>query len=95
VGESELSDVRRAARGVLGPLLFLSYVNDIWENMESTVRLFADDCVIYRKIMSKRDMKKLQDDLDRLGVWAKENGMKINPGKSKAIRFKKLGLMTH
>jgi ribonucleases P/MRP protein subunit RPP40 len=74
---------------VLGPLLFLAYVNDIWENMESTVRLFADDCVIYRKIMSQGDMKKLQDDLDRLGVWATENGMKINPGKSKAIRFTK------
>jgi len=28
---------------VLGPLLFLAYVNDIWRNMESTVRLFADD----------------------------------------------------
>ena len=35
--------------GVLGPLLFLAYVNDIWRNMESTIRLFADDCVIYKK----------------------------------------------
>ena len=31
---------------VLDPLLFLAYVNDIWRNMESTIRLFADDCVI-------------------------------------------------
>jgi len=29
---------------VLGPLLFLAYVNDIWRNIESTVRLFAGDC---------------------------------------------------
>ena len=36
---------------VLGPRLFLAYVNDIWRNMESTIRLFADDCVIYRKIV--------------------------------------------
>jgi len=35
---------------VLGPLLFLANVNDIWRNMESTIRLFADDCVIYRKL---------------------------------------------
>jgi len=35
---------------VLGPLLFLAYVNDIWRNMKSTIRLFADDCVIYRKL---------------------------------------------
>jgi hypothetical protein len=59
------------------------------EKMESTVRLFADDCVIYRKIMSQGDMVKLQDDLVRIGVWATENRMKINPAKSKPIRFTK------
>jgi hypothetical protein len=52
---------------VLGPLLFLAYVNDIWSNMESTIRLFDDDCVIYRKIIKSEDMDKLQKDLDRLG----------------------------
>ena len=72
---------------VLGPLLFLAYVNDIWRNMESTIRLFADDCVIYRKIINNADMEKFQKDLDRLGEWAVENAMKINPSKSKAIRF--------
>jgi len=72
---------------VLGPLLFLAYVNDIWRNMESTIRLFADDCVIYRKIINNADIKKLQKDLDRLGEWAVEIAMKINPSKSKAIRF--------
>jgi hypothetical protein len=45
-----LSEEVRATSGV--PLLFLAYVSNIWENMESTVRLFADDCVIYRKIMN-------------------------------------------
>ena len=55
--------------------------------MESTVILFADDCVIYRKIINNADMKKLQKDLDMLGEWAVENAMKINPSKSKAIRF--------
>jgi len=47
---------------VLGPLLFLAYVNDIWRNIESTIRLFADDCVIYRKIINKEDIEKLQKD---------------------------------
>jgi hypothetical protein len=42
---------------VLGPLLFLAYVNDISKNIESTIRLFADDCVIYRKIINKEDRK--------------------------------------
>ena len=72
---------------VLGPLLFLAYVSDIWRNIESTIRLFADDCMIYRKIINNADMEKLQKDLDRLGEWAVENAMKINPSKSKAIRF--------
>jgi hypothetical protein len=55
--------------------------------MESIIRLFADDCVIYRKIINNADMEKLQKGLDRLGEWAVENEMKINPSKSKAIRF--------
>jgi len=72
---------------VLGPLLFLAYVNDIWRNIESPIGLFADDCVIYRKIINNADMEKLQKDLKRLGEWAVENSMKINPSKSKPIRF--------
>ena len=36
-------------RSVLGPLLFLAYVSDIWRNIESTIRLFSYDCVIYKK----------------------------------------------
>ena len=43
--------------------------------------------MIYRKIINNADMEKLQKDLDRLGEWAVENAMKINPSKSKAIRF--------
>jgi hypothetical protein len=55
--------------------------------MVSTIRLFANVCVIYRKIINNADMEKLQKDLDRLAEWAIENAMKINPSKSKAIRF--------
>jgi hypothetical protein len=80
----ELSEEVKVRSGVpqgsvLGPLLFLDYVNDIWRNIGSTIRLFADDCVIYRKIISNEDIEKLQKDLDRLGEWAIENAMKINP----------------
>jgi hypothetical protein len=55
--------------------------------MESTIRLFFFFCVIYRKIINNEDMEKLQKDLDRLGEWAAENAVKINPSKSKTIRF--------
>jgi len=72
---------------VLGPLLFIAYVNDIWRNTELTIRLFADDCVLYRKVINNEDIDSLQEDLDRLGEWAAENAMKINPSKCKAVRF--------
>jgi len=42
---------------VLGPLLFLMYVNDIWGYIDSNIRLLADDCIIYRKITNKNDRK--------------------------------------
>ena len=48
---------------------------------------FADDRIIYRKSTNKKDIEKVQKDLDTLGEWEVENGMKINPGKSKVIRF--------
>jgi len=63
--------------------------------MESTIRYFADDCVIYRKIINNADMKKLQKDLDMLGEWAVENAMKINPSKSKTIRFTRARVKMH
>jgi hypothetical protein len=68
---------------ILDHLLFLVYLNDIWRNVYSNVRLFVDDCAVYRDITNKSDIENLQKDLDTLGEWAVENGMKINPGKSK------------
>jgi len=41
---------------VLGSLLFLGYVNDIWRNIVSTIRPFADDCVIYKKLLIMRTL---------------------------------------
>ena len=68
---------------VLGPLLFLAYVNDIWRNTESNIWLFTDDYIIYRKIRDSSDIDNLQTDLNRLGERAVGNKMKINPGKIK------------
>jgi hypothetical protein len=51
---------------LLGPLLFPVYVNEIWRNIESTIRLFTDDCIIYRKIINNKDMEKLQVELNGL-----------------------------
>jgi len=44
---------------VLGPLLFLEYVNDIWRNIDTSIRPFADNCTIYRKIKNKYNIENL------------------------------------
>jgi len=49
---------------VLGPCLFLYYIDDIAEGLSSTVRLFADDTVIYMVVRNDRDAEALQKDLD-------------------------------
>jgi len=59
------SDVPQGS--VLGPVVLLVCVNDISRNIDSRIRIFADDCRIYGKITNKNDTEKLQTDLDTLG----------------------------
>ena len=54
--------------------------------------MFADDFIIYRKVMGNSDINELQTDLNRLGGWKVENEMKVNPGKSKAVSCAKAGV---
>jgi hypothetical protein len=72
---------------VLGPLLFLAYVNDIWRIIDSSVRLFADDCIIYKVIINIENIENSQKSLYRLGEWAAENAMKIKESNYKAVCF--------
>jgi hypothetical protein len=73
---------------VLSPLLFLEYVNNIWSNPESTIRLFTDNCIIFREIINNKCMKELQIYLNSLGEWVLENEMIINRTESKAVCFR-------
>jgi hypothetical protein len=54
---------------ILGPGLFLYYINDMSEGLSSTVRLLADDTIVYLAITSDADANILQDDLDKLADW--------------------------
>ena len=51
---------------VLGPLLFLCYINDLPLHVDSHIRLFADDCLLYQTIRNHGDHLLLQKDLDAL-----------------------------
>ena len=71
---------------VLGPVLFLIFINDLPENIRSSVRLFADDCVLYRNIESPSDCQILQDDLNSLAQWEADWQMKFNVAKCHSMR---------
>lgn len=72
---------------VLGPLLFLIYINDLPVSLTSTIRLFADDCVVYRRIVSDADFNNLQADLDRIAYWCSRWLMPLNISKCSAMSF--------
>ena len=70
---------------VVGPILFLIYVNDLPDTTESKVRLFADDTDIYLAVSSLEDAHILQQDLDRLHPWELQGNMEFNPSKCVVI----------
>ena len=64
---------------VLGPLLFLTYINDLPNNIHSSICLFADDCVLYREIKNEIDSQELQKVLNSLMKWEYDWQMNFNP----------------
>ena len=68
---------------VLEPLLFLLYINDIGDKLTTgtSIRLFADDYLIYRNIQCQHDTEILQQDLTDLEKWSIDWKMSFNPKK--------------
>ena len=60
--------------------------NYLLDNIRSSVRLFADDCVLYRNIHSLQDCLALQEDLTSLGQWEADRQMKLNVAKCHSMR---------
>ena len=74
---------------VLGPVLFLMFINDLPDNINSSTRLFADDCILYCQIRNNNDQHLLQEDLDRLATWEKTWGMEFHPQKCSVLKISK------
>ena len=70
---------------ILGSLLFLLYVNDLPNNLKSSIRLFADDALLYGIVSSDLRGDQLQEDLKELEVWQSKSQMSFNPAKCKTI----------
>ncbi|MFH4980885.1 hypothetical protein AB6A40_007594 [Gnathostoma spinigerum] len=92
IGES-FSTPREISSGVpqgsiLGPLLFLIYVNNIADELSSTCMLFADDSKLYKEISDPTiDFPALQRDLRILSEWSKEWQLDINTDKCHVLRI--------
>ena len=75
---------------VLGPLLFLVYINDLpLHCCHSTCSIFADDTKVYKVISNIEDGEKLQSDLSELLRWCKEWNMVFNPDKCHVLHYGK------
>ena len=90
--DGDCSDELSVTSGVpqaslLGPILFLLYINALPENVQSQVRLFADDIAMYLALGEQNGPQQLQDDLYRLQKWEQLWGMEFNPGLCVVMHF--------
>ena len=87
------SDLRDVQAGVpqgsrLGPLLWILYINDITENLESEVMLFADDTCLFSTGLDPTETTSIINrDLQKISDWAVKWKVTFNPGKTKDVIF--------
>ena len=72
---------------VLDPILFLLHINDLPSVVSSKVRLFVDDCLVYREIKNRQDQIALQKDLNSLENWGSKWEMRFNAAKCNIMRM--------
>ena len=70
---------------VLGPLLFVIFINDLPAITQCTTQMFADDTKIFSPVATTEDREKLQNDLDNLCVWSDKWQLRFNASKCKVL----------
>ena len=72
---------------VLGPVLFIIFINDLPDCVDSVCKIFADDTKVYRAIKTQADQSILQQDLIRLCEWCKQWLLQFSIQKCKTVQF--------
>lgn len=80
---------------VLGPLLFLAYVNDLPDQLQSCSMMFADDTKVYRRVSDHSDQEALQSDLDKLELWSAKWQLPFNARKCKVLQLGQINPECH
>ena len=72
---------------VIGPVLFLAYIDDLPQNIRSKVHLFADDFILYLTITSEDHCRQLQVDFDAPQKWEATWRMEFNDTKCEVLQI--------
>ena len=80
---------------VLGPILFVIYINDLPEVVKCGTYLFADDTKIFRQITTKEDALQLQSDINSLEQWSQKWLLTFHPKKCHVLTLGKFYNITH
>ncbi|MES9884664.1 MAG: reverse transcriptase family protein, partial [Sedimenticola sp.] len=74
---------------VIGPTLFLIYINDLPEVVQNTVKMFADDTKIFARVNNMHESNVLQNDINSLTTWSEKWQLKFNASKCKHMHIGK------
>ena len=80
---------------VLGPLLFVIYINDMLDSVSSGGLLFADDTKLFHEICSELDAMELQEDINKLEAWTKTWLLRFNADKCHVLTLGKFENILH